>query len=235
MPPRQNAICWEKSGNTVLLISCPSLYPYHSRLAMSNSAGLAAFEDGAPYRCYCQMRNLEFSEGRMEIYDEIRSGRPSVSDGVVEKIGHPPYSPDLAPSDYHLFPKLQEHLGGQRFSTDDEVKKEVRLVQQQILLILWSKGQSVCSSVITFDRKVLETCNLAFDRKVLETCNLALDRKVLETCNLALDRKVLETCNLALDTKVLETCNLVRRFLLVQGRTQLIFGSKGNRTVCWSD
>ena len=33
--------------------------------------------------------------------------------------------PDLAPSDYHLFPKLKEHLGGLRFSTDDEVKEEV--------------------------------------------------------------------------------------------------------------
>ncbi|KAG8333311.1 hypothetical protein J6590_000438 [Homalodisca vitripennis] len=86
MPPRQNAICWDKSGNTVLLISCPSLYPYHSRLATSNSAGLAAFEDGAPYRCYRQMRNLEFSEGRMEIHDENRSGRPSVSDGVFQKV-----------------------------------------------------------------------------------------------------------------------------------------------------
>ncbi|KAG8277156.1 hypothetical protein J6590_049112 [Homalodisca vitripennis] len=56
MTLRQNAICWEKSGNTVLLISCPSLYPYHSLLAKSNSAGLAAFEDGVPYRCYRQMR-----------------------------------------------------------------------------------------------------------------------------------------------------------------------------------
>ncbi|KAG8323647.1 hypothetical protein J6590_001370 [Homalodisca vitripennis] len=70
---------WEKSGDTVLLISCPSLYPYHSRLATSKSAGLAAFEDGALYRCYRQMRNSEFSEGRMEIHDENRSRRASVS------------------------------------------------------------------------------------------------------------------------------------------------------------
>jgi len=40
-------------------------------------------------------------------------------------IPHPPYSPDLAPSDYHLFPKLKEHLGGLRFNTDDDVKEEV--------------------------------------------------------------------------------------------------------------
>lgn len=39
---------------------------------------------------------------------------------------HPPYSPDLAPSDYRLFPKFKEHLSGQRFRSDDEVKEEVK-------------------------------------------------------------------------------------------------------------
>ena len=39
---------------------------------------------------------------------------------------HPPYSPDLAPSDFHLFPKLKEHLKGQHFSYDEEVKSAVR-------------------------------------------------------------------------------------------------------------
>lgn len=38
---------------------------------------------------------------------------------------HPPYSPDLAPSDYQLFPKLKEQLSGQRFRSDKEVKGEV--------------------------------------------------------------------------------------------------------------
>jgi len=28
----------------------------------------------------------------------------------------------MAPSDYHLFPNLKQHLRGQRFSTDDELK-----------------------------------------------------------------------------------------------------------------
>lgn len=38
---------------------------------------------------------------------------------------HAPYSPDLAPSDFHLFPKLKSFLGGQRFSSDEEVKTAV--------------------------------------------------------------------------------------------------------------
>lgn len=39
---------------------------------------------------------------------------------------HPPYSPDLAPSDYHLFTNLKRHLGGKRMETDEEVKAAVK-------------------------------------------------------------------------------------------------------------
>jgi histone-lysine N-methyltransferase SETMAR len=33
-------------------------------------------------------------------------------------LDHPPYSPDLAPSDYHLFPGLKKQLKGRHFSSD---------------------------------------------------------------------------------------------------------------------
>jgi transposase len=39
-----------------------------------------------------------------------------------EILPHPPYSPDLASSDFHLFPKMKKHLRGQRFHSN-EVKK----------------------------------------------------------------------------------------------------------------
>ncbi|UYV67968.1 hypothetical protein LAZ67_5002657 [Cordylochernes scorpioides] len=35
---------------------------------------------------------------------------------------HPPYSPELAPSDFHLYPALKWHLGGKHFANDDEVQ-----------------------------------------------------------------------------------------------------------------
>ena len=44
----------------------------------------------------------------------------------IEVVTHPPYSPDLAPCDYHMFPKLKEHLRGRQFSSDEEVKECVR-------------------------------------------------------------------------------------------------------------
>ena len=37
---------------------------------------------------------------------------------------HPPYSPDLAPSDFHLFPALQNHLSGHKYESDDDVKSQ---------------------------------------------------------------------------------------------------------------
>ena len=36
-------------------------------------------------------------------------------------LNHPPYSSDLAPSDYHLFSGLKKQLKGRHFSSDAEV------------------------------------------------------------------------------------------------------------------
>jgi histone-lysine N-methyltransferase SETMAR len=38
---------------------------------------------------------------------------------------HPPYRPDLAPSDFHLFGALKDAIRGKRFGSDDEVSEEV--------------------------------------------------------------------------------------------------------------
>ena len=38
-----------------------------------------------------------------------------------QRLDHWPYSPDLASSDYHLFPGLKKQLKGRHFSSDAEV------------------------------------------------------------------------------------------------------------------
>jgi histone-lysine N-methyltransferase SETMAR len=42
-----------------------------------------------------------------------------------EQFDHPPYSPDLAPSDFHVFLHLKTFLGGRRFHNDNKVKEAV--------------------------------------------------------------------------------------------------------------
>jgi len=39
---------------------------------------------------------------------------------------YPPYSPDLAVSDYHLFGPLKEHLGGKMICNNEEVIEDVQ-------------------------------------------------------------------------------------------------------------
>lgn len=39
---------------------------------------------------------------------------------------HPPYSPDLAPSDYHLFRSLQNSLNGKTFSNDNDIESYLK-------------------------------------------------------------------------------------------------------------
>jgi histone-lysine N-methyltransferase SETMAR len=43
-----------------------------------------------------------------------------------ELLEHPPYSLDLAPSDFHLFDPLKRHVGGKCFADDKGVETEVR-------------------------------------------------------------------------------------------------------------
>ena len=38
-------------------------------------------------------------------------------------VPHPPYSPDLAPADFFLFPKLKTTLKGRRFQTTEEIQE----------------------------------------------------------------------------------------------------------------
>ncbi|CAI6370152.1 unnamed protein product [Macrosiphum euphorbiae] len=40
-------------------------------------------------------------------------------------LDHPPYSPDVAPSDFHMFPALKKHLGGMKLANNEEVHEAV--------------------------------------------------------------------------------------------------------------
>ncbi|XP_011865157.1 PREDICTED: histone-lysine N-methyltransferase SETMAR-like, partial [Vollenhovia emeryi] len=42
-----------------------------------------------------------------------------------ELLPHPPYSPDLAPSDFFLFPNLKKFLGGKKYKSNAEVENAV--------------------------------------------------------------------------------------------------------------
>ena len=59
-------------------------------------------------------------------HDNVSAHRALATQKKLANLGfqcldHPPYSPDLAPSDYHLFPGLKKQLKGRRISPNAEV------------------------------------------------------------------------------------------------------------------
>jgi hypothetical protein len=61
----------------------------------------------------------------MAMPDPIQSQQPTreFQELQWELLEHPPYSPDLAPSDFHLFGLLKNHLSGKRFVDEEAVER----------------------------------------------------------------------------------------------------------------
>jgi transposase len=49
------------------------------------------------------------------------SVREFLASKQITVLEHPPYSPDLAPSDFFLFPKMKEILKGRHFDDTDDI------------------------------------------------------------------------------------------------------------------
>jgi len=54
-----------------------------------------------------------------------RSTVATIQDLSFECFPHPPYSPDLAPSDFHVFGPIKKAMGGKSFRSDEEVQQAV--------------------------------------------------------------------------------------------------------------
>lgn len=92
---------------------------------------------GETYRRQLMRLNRALKEKRPETetrHDHVilqhDNARPHIA-GVVqsyletlrwEVLPHPPYSPDIAPTDYHLFRSMQDDLAGKHFQSYEEVK-----------------------------------------------------------------------------------------------------------------
>jgi len=65
-------------------------------------------------------------KGDLFLHDNAPTHRALATQKKLAYLGfqfldYPPYSPDLAPSDYHLFPGLKKQLKGRHFSSDAKV------------------------------------------------------------------------------------------------------------------
>ena len=77
-----------------------------------------------------EQRRGKLSKGDLLQQDNARVHTCKVAMDAVERNGyelipHPAYSPDLAPSDFFLFPNLKKDIRGLHFRSDEEVVRAV--------------------------------------------------------------------------------------------------------------
>ncbi|GBP69077.1 Mariner Mos1 transposase [Eumeta japonica] len=77
-----------------------------------------------------QKRRGKLARGVLFLQDNAsvhtaRVSRQALKDTGFSEIDHPPYSPDLAPSDYFLFSNLKKESRGRRFVDDNQTKMAV--------------------------------------------------------------------------------------------------------------
>ena len=79
----------------------------------------------------CEKRKNEFKRKAVLFHQEdVRLHVSAMTNWTLytlewDLMQHPPYSPDMAPSDYYMFSHLQLHLGGIIFHSNDEIINEV--------------------------------------------------------------------------------------------------------------
>lgn len=83
--------------------------------------------------CCRQLDAVKRALGRRQVVfldDNAKPHRSRVTNAKVAELGwerldHPPYSPDLAPSGFHLFRSLQHFLEGKQFENIDEMQESL--------------------------------------------------------------------------------------------------------------
>jgi len=79
-------------------------------------------------------------------------------------VPQPPYSPDLAPVDFLLFPKLKSTLKGRRFQTIEEIKEnslqDLRAILQNTFQDAFQNWKNAGSGVSTVEGSTLKETSL---------------------------------------------------------------------------
>lgn len=148
---------WLKSGNTDKKVPKTELHPKKVMLCVWWSmAGVVHWEllptnTTVNAQVYCNQLDTVAAKlrGKMDkIYFLHDNARPHIANVTRQKLqelgwiilAHPPYSPDMAPTDYHLFRSLSHFLDGQMLNNDDELKNAIQTFFDQKSSSFYKEG-----------------------------------------------------------------------------------------------
>lgn len=139
---------WLSSNQTAIATPKPGLHPKKALLSVWwNARGIVHFEVLRPGQTinadfYCEqldrlnqalIKKYPALVNRKGVILQHDNARPHSAKKTLDKIKelgwevlpHPPYSPDIAPSDYYLFRSLQHFLSDKKFRNEEDVKNGV--------------------------------------------------------------------------------------------------------------
>ena len=113
-------VFWDSQG--------PVLEHYQERGTTINSARYSEMLTDRPKPTIRSKRRGLLSKGVVLLHDNARPHTAAHTAKTLRKLkfkvmARPPYSPDLAPSNYHLSDPLKEATRDRRFTSDQEMKE----------------------------------------------------------------------------------------------------------------
>ena len=96
-----------------------------------------------------EKRRGKISHGLLPLYDNDPIHKCNIVQGAIRQTGfielnQPVYSPDIAPTNYHLFSNLKKSLCDKNLSSDDEAVTTVEDYLTDLNSELFCKGLQVC-------------------------------------------------------------------------------------------
>jgi len=130
--PKPKKLQFQKSGvKTMLIVFFDAEGVIHQEFVPEGQKVNAEFYVGGLDQLLKRIRQVRTAKFQSSEWFPLHSNMPSHNAAIVKKflvnrniavLHHPTYSPDLAPADYFLFPKLKFSLKGRHFQTVEEIQ-----------------------------------------------------------------------------------------------------------------
>lgn len=112
------------------------------------------------------------------LHDNARPHKANITTVLLESFGwevhHSAHSPDLVPSNFHLFLHLNQYLAGKRFETDKELEEEVRKRLREAAWgrLLWQRAHATAHQVPRAEQWLIMRKQLKNSEDVHQQCHV---------------------------------------------------------------
>ena len=104
-------------------------------------------------------RRVDVHHGNAPAHNAL-SIRQFLAERQITTLEHPPYSPDLAPCDFWLFPKVKSVLKGSHFEGVEDIQEHVtsplRTIKKEEFLGCFEAWKNIIQKCINFEGEYFE-------------------------------------------------------------------------------